>query len=96
MSTEKIRALGKNILIERIEKKSVSDGGILLLDKSEAEDFAFAKVISAAESYYDEKLKKEIKLTIKAGDEILYKPESALKIGGYHMINEDNIFAVVS
>lgn len=94
--TEKIRALGRNILIERKEKKTVSDGGILLLEKIEAEDFAIATVISAAESYYDEKLHKDIVISVKPGDKILYKPESALKVdGGHLMINEDNIFAIV-
>lgn len=94
--TEKIRAVGKNILIERKEKKTVSDGGILLLEKGEAEDFAIATVISVAESYYNEKLKKEIQISVKEGDVILYKPESAMKVNGGHlMINEDNIFAIV-
>ena len=94
--TEIIRAVGKNILIERKDKKKVSDGGILLLEKGEAEDFAIATVISAAESFYDEKLMKEITISVKAGDVILYKPESAMKVNGGHlMINEDNIFAIV-
>lgn len=94
--TEIIRAIGKNILIERKEKKTVSDGGILLLEKGEAEDFAIATVISVAETYYDEKLKKEIAISVKVGDVILYKPESAMKVNGGHlMINEDNIFAIV-
>lgn len=94
--TEKIRTIGKNILIERKEKKTVSDGGILLLEKGEAEDFAIATVISASESYYDEKLKKEITISVRPGDVILYKPESAMKVNGGHlMINEDNIFAIV-
>jgi co-chaperonin GroES (HSP10) len=94
--TEKIKAVGKNILIERKEKKNVSDGGIILLENVEAENFAMATVISAAESYYDEKLKKEVKLSVKPGDVIVYKPESALKVDGrYLMINEDNIFAIV-
>lgn len=95
--SEKIVALGRNILIERMEKKKETEAGIILLDKSEVEDYAFAKVISCQESYYDEKLNKTVYLSVKPGDVILYKPESALKIERDKlMIIEDHIFAIVT
>jgi co-chaperonin GroES (HSP10) len=94
--SEKIVALGRNILIERMEKKKQTETGLLLLDKSEVDDYAFAKVISCQESYFDEKLNKTVYLSVKPGDTILYKPESAMKIEkDTLMIIEDHIFAIV-
>lgn len=95
--TEKIRAIGRNILIERIEKKNVTDFGLLIPNDAEKDNFAYAKVISVGNGYYNEKLKKEIKPSVKEGDIILYKPESAMKLEkNILMIIEEHIFGIIS
>lgn len=89
-----IKAMGRNILIEKIENDVEEKSVLLIPDKVKATTYAFARVLSAADGYYD-KNDKYVKMSVKAGDIIVYKEESALKLDKRLFLTEDHIFAVV-
>lgn len=89
-----IRVLGRNILIEKFENNVEEKSLLFIPDKVKVNSYAFARVVSAADGYYD-KNDKYVKLSVKEGDIIVYKEESALKLDKRLFIIEDHIFAVI-
>jgi co-chaperonin GroES (HSP10) len=93
--SDNITALGRHILIEKIENEVESKTIIAIPDKVNVDSYAFAKVVSASEGYYD-KNDKYVKMSVKAGDIIVYKEESALKVDKRLFLIEEHIFAIVN
>lgn len=93
--TDNIKAMGRNILIEKIENDVEQRSVLVIPEHAKVDSYAFARVLSAAEGYYD-KNDKYVKISVKAGDIIVYKEESALKLDKRLFLTEDHIFAVVN
>lgn len=95
--SEKIRALGKNILIEPTDyllEDQVGEDLILIPKDKSKFNYKVGKVLSVAEDYFDGV--KYVKHSVKEGDLILYKEESALKIEKNKFITPEHIFAIIN
>jgi len=97
---EKIRAVGKHILIEEAVNQLEKRETIFILQKVNADNYAFATVISASDGYIDKG--KFVSMTVKAGDTIVFKRESAVKLDPSKtsldrklFLTEDHVFAIV-
>lgn len=93
--SDNIKAMGRNILIEKMENQVEQRGVLVIPEHAKVDSYAFAKVVSAADGYYD-KNDKYVKMSVKAGDIIVYKEESALKLDKRFFLTEEHIFAVVN
>jgi len=92
----KIRPLGDRVLVEPIELKEVSKGGIIIPDNAKEKPME-GKVVAVGKKRDDDG--KEIAFDVKAGDKVLLPKYGGteVKIGDktYQLVREDDLLGVI-
>ena len=92
----KIRPLGDRVLVEPIELKEVTKGGIIIPDNAKEKPME-GKVIAVGKKRDDDG--KEIAFDVKAGDKVLLPKYGGteVKIGDktYQLVREDDLLGVI-
>jgi chaperonin GroES len=92
----KIRPLGDRVLVEPIELKEVTKGGIIIPDNAKEKPME-GKVVAVGKKRDDDG--KEIAFDVKAGDKVLLPKYGGteVKIGDktYQLVREDDLLGVI-
>jgi chaperonin GroES len=95
--TSKIRPLGQNVLLRRLEAEEKTKGGIILPDTAK-EKPREGEVLAIGEGELDKEGKKK-PFQVKKGDRVIFSSYSGteIKMGGeeYLILSEDDILGVV-
>jgi len=97
MSGPKIRPLGQNVLLRRLEAEATTKGGIILPDTAK-EKPREGEVLAVGEGALGKDGKRR-EFSVKSGDRVLFSAYAGteVKVGGedYMIIGEDDILGVV-
>ena len=97
MSGPKIRPLGQNVLLRRLEAEATTKGGIILPDTAK-EKPREGEVLALGEGALGKDGKRR-EFSVKSGDRVLFSAYAGteVKVGGedYMIIGEDDILGVV-
>jgi chaperonin GroES len=96
-SAPKIRPLGQNVLLRRLEAEEKTKGGIILPDTAK-EKPREGEVLALGEGALDKEGKRKA-FQVKAGDRVIFSSYAGteVKLGGneYMIISEDDLLGVV-
>jgi chaperonin GroES len=97
MSGPKIRPLGQNVLLRRLEAEATTKGGIILPDTAK-EKPREGEVLALGEGALGKDGKRR-EFSVKSGDRVIFSAYAGteVKVGGedYMIIGEDDILGVV-